>query len=178
MNETNMHMDSIMGGVNYFKDALNLGFQASYSLMNDRTESNYDTTTITYTLTSSYMFPNVSISPSFSLNQSKIHVTSVQTDTYTINLDVRSNFLDEKIFCDLGGTYSLTKADDDSLDSQNLNMNFRLAYDFKKFFKGYLHPNLAMRGSYMKYTDNNNPDYGQEDFTLMLVLTTTMPFSF
>lgn len=133
---TDLHVDSITGRINYTTDKINLGFNTSYSLMNDRTSNNNDTTTITYIFTPSYNLTNISINPSFSLNQSKIHLTNVRTDTYTINLDLRTKFFRDRASFDVGGTYNITKANDDSIDNRNLNANFRIAYNIKDLLKG------------------------------------------
>jgi hypothetical protein len=177
-NPLDLHADTVSGRVNYTLDKINLGFLASYSLLDDRNPTNNDTTAITYTFTSSYNIPNISISPSFSLNQSKIHVTDVRTDTYIINLDLRTNFFREKLSFDVGGTYNIIKADNGSTNSRNLNTNFRLAYNIKEFFKGLMNPTIALRGAYMKVTDKINRSSDRDELTLFLVLATSVPFSF
>lgn len=177
-NPLDMHTDTISGNVNYTIDKINLGLQTAYSLLNDRTETNNDTRTVTYTLTSSYTLPNISVSPSFSLNQSKVYLTDVRTDTYTINLDLRTKFLREKASFDVGGTYNIIKADNSSINTRNLNTNFRFAYNIKNLLKGYVNPTVALRGTYMKITDKVNRSSDRDEFTLFLVLATTIPFSF
>jgi hypothetical protein len=173
-----LHTDSITGRISYTLEKWMFSFQTAYSLLNDRTETNNDTTTITYTLTPSYTITNVSVNPSFSLNQSKIHPTDIKTDAYTINLDLRTKFLRERASFDVGSTYSIIKADDGSTNSRNLNTNFRLAYTFKEFLKGFLNPTVAIRGTYMKITDKVYSGSNRDEFTLFLVLATTVPFSF
>jgi len=177
-NPLDLHADTVSGRVNYTLDKINLGFLASYSLLDDRTPTNNDTTAINYTFTSSYNIPNISISPSFSLNQSKIHVTDVRTDTYTINLDLRTKFFREKLSFDVGSTYNIIKADNGSTNSCNLNTNFRLAYNAKEIFRGLMNPTIALRGAYMKITDKINWSSDSDEFTLFLVLATSVPFSF
>lgn len=173
-----LHTDTVTGRVSYTMDKLNVGFQTAYSLMNDKTPSNNDTTAITYTLTPSYTLPNISVSPAFSLNQSKIHLTGVRTDTYTINLDVRTKFFKDKGSFDVGSTYAITKADNSSINNRNLNANFRLAYNIKKLLKGYFNPTVALRGTYTNFRDKINRSSDRDEFTLFLVLATAIPFSF
>ena len=177
-NPLDLHADTVSGRVNYTLDKINLGVLASYSLLDDRTPTNNDTTAINYTFTSSYNIPNITVSPSFSLNQSKIHVTDVRTDTYTINLDLRTRFFRERLTFDVGGTYNIIKADNGLTDSRNLNTNFRLAYNIKEFFKGLMNPTIALRGAYMKVTDKINRSSDRDELTLFLVLATSVPFSF
>jgi hypothetical protein len=173
-----MHTDTVSGRINYTKDRFNLGAQTSYSLMNDKTASNNDTRTVTYTLTPSYNIPTASVSSAFSLNQSKIHLTGVRTDTYTINLDVRTKFFRDRGSFDVGSTYNIIKANDDSIDNRTLNANFRLAYNIKNLLKGYMNPTIALRGTYMKFTDKINRSADRDEFTMFLVLAATIPFSF
>ena len=177
-NPLDLHADTVSGRVNYTLDKIHLGFLASYSLLDDRTPASNDTTAINYTFTSSYNIPTITVSPSFSLNQSNIHVTDVRTDTYTINLDLRTRFFRERLTFDVGGTYNIIKADNGSTDSRNLNTNFRLAYNVKEFFKGLMNPTIALRGAYMKITDKINRSSDRDEFTLFLVLATSVPFSF
>lgn len=128
--------DTVAGRVGYMIDKFNFGFQTSYSLMNDKTATNNDTTTVTYTLTPSYNAPDLMINPNFSLNQSKSRVTDVRTDTYTVNLDLRTKFFRDRAFFDLGGTYNIIKDDKGSVNTRNLVANFRLAYAIKNFLRG------------------------------------------
>lgn len=172
-----IYTDTISGRINYIKDKINLGFQTSYSFQNDKTPNNYDTSTITYTFVPSYNETNVSLAPSFSFNQSKNHYTDVRTDTYTINLDVRTKFFKERASFDIGGTYNIAKSSDDSIDNKSLGLNFRVAYNIKKLLKGYINPIIALRTSYNKYIDNINKNLDKDEFYLFLVLSTTIPFS-
>ena len=152
--ELKTHTETISGRVNYSMDRINIGFQTSYSLLNDKTPGNFDTTSIMYTLTPSYGVSGFSLAPSFSLNQSKNHASDIWTDTYTMTLDMRTTFLREKASFDIGSTYSIIKGDEDTADNKTLSTNFRLAYNIKSILKGFLNPIVALRGTYMKFTDN------------------------
>jgi hypothetical protein len=174
----NLLTNTLTGRVNYMKDGLNVGFQAAYSMMNDRTPANNDNRTITYTFTPAYNIPNLSINPNFSLNKSKNYLSDVTTDTYTITLDLKSRFFQERVSFDLGGTYSIIKTDNETVDTKNLNVNFRLAYNIRNLLKGYLNPSIGVRGTYLKITDRINPGSGRDEFVLFLVLATSTPFSF
>lgn len=173
-----MYTDTVSGRINHTIDKLNLGFQTSYSMMNDKTSSNNDTTTVTCSFTPSYTLQDISVSSGFSFNQSQYHRTDLMTDTYTINLDVRTKFFQEKMSFDVGGTYNITKANDGSVDSRNLNTNFRLAYNIKGLLKGFLNPAIALRGTYMKNIDEVYSQSTKDEFILFLVLATSVPFSF
>ena len=173
-----LRTDTVTGRVNYMKEQINIGFQAAYSLMNDRTPANNDNSTVTYTLTPGYNTLNFSVIPNFSLNKSKNILADVTTDTYTITLDLRSKLFRQSMSFDVGGTYSIIKTDDGTVDSRNLNANFRLAYNIKNLLKGYVNPSIGLRGTYLKMTDRINPGSDSDEFTLFLVLATSVPFSF
>jgi hypothetical protein len=79
---------------------------------------------------------------------------------------------------DVGGTYNITKANNGSVDSRNLNTNFRLAYNIKGLLKGFLNPSIALRGTYMKNIDEVYSQSTKDEFILFLVLATSVPFSF
>jgi len=173
-----MHTDTVSGRINHTIDKLNLGFQTSYSMMNDKTSSNNDTTTVTCSFTPSYTLQDISLSSGFSFNQSQYHRTDLMTDTYTINLDVRTKFFKERGSFDIGSTYNIVKTNDDSVNNRNLNTNFRLAYNIKGLLKGFLNPTVALRGTYMKNVDDINSKSSRDEFILFLVLATSVPFSF
>lgn len=176
--ELKMYTDTVAGRVNYMKDKLNVGFQTSYSLQNDKTISNNDTKTFTATLTPSYNVPNISLAPSFSFNRATFPQRDLRTDTYMINLDLRTKFLRERGSFDVGGTYNIMKANDGSMNSRTLNSNFRLAYAIKNFLKGYVNPSVAVRGTYLKVIDRVYSQSNKDELLLMLVLTAAMPYSF
>jgi len=173
-----MHTDTVSGRINHTIDKLNLGFQTSYSMMNDKTSSNNDTTTVTCSFTPSYTLQDISVSSGFSFNQSQYHRTDLMTDTYTINLDVRTKFFKERGSFDIGSTYNIVKTNDGSVDNRNLNTNFRLAYNIKGLLKGFLNPTIALRGTYMKNKDEVYSQSTKDEFILFLVLATSVPFSF
>ena len=174
----NMHTDTVSGRINHTIDKLNLGFQTSYSMMNDKTSSNNDTTTVTCSFTPSYTLQDISLSSGFSFNQSQYHRTDLMTDTYTINLDVRTKFFKERGSFDIGSTYNIVKTNDGSVNNRNLNTNFRLAYNIKGLLKGFLNPTIALRGTYMKNIDEVYSQSTKDEFILFLVLATSVPFSF
>ena len=100
------------------------------------------------------------------------------TDTYTMNLDMRTKFFKERGTFDIGGTYNIIKANDGSMNNRTLNMNLRLAYNLKDLLKGYVNPTIALRGSYLKITDEVYSRSNKDEFIVFLVLATSVPFSF
>lgn len=176
-NRVNIETDTISGRVNYIKDKLNIGFITTYSVMNDKVEKNNDTTSITYTIAPVYNDVNYSFSTNFSLNQSKIKLTGVRTDTYTTNMDMKT-LLTQKLSLDIAGTYSITKANDGSINTKNLNGTIQLTYDLSKLLKDYVKPVIAWKATYSKIRDKINSLNNKDEFILYLVFTTNMQFSF
>lgn len=174
----NIETDTISGRINYVKDKLNIGFTTAYSVMNNKTGVNNDTSSVTYTLTPAYNDVNYSVSANFLLNQSKIKLTGVKTDTYTANLDFKKRFLNQRASFDVAGTYTITKANDGSTNTRNLNGTVQLAYDLAKMLKEYVRPVVALKATYSKITDKINPSSDRDEFVLYLVFTTNIPFSF
>ncbi len=170
--------DTITGRVSHTIDKINLGFQTSYSFMDDRTLSDYDTSTVLYTLTSAYSIPNLSLNQSLSFNKSRFYPTDLMTDTYTFNFDVRRKFFHERASFNMAGTYNIIQTEDDSTNTRNLNAKFMLSYNLKKVLKGFVKPVIALRGAYTKITNRVYPNLDRDDLTLFAVLTTSMPFSF
>lgn len=172
-----LHTDTYAGRVNYTAGAINLGFQTACSVMNDKSEFDSDTTTITYTLTPAYNTANMMLIPNFSLNRSKNGITDVRTDTYTITPDLKTKFFRGKASFDLGGAYNVVKADDGSIAGRTLNAGFRLGYEIQDILKGLVRPVIALRGAYLHAADTVLSTSNRE-FTLFLVLATTTPFAF
>lgn len=174
----NMDVDTISAQLNYLAGSFNLGFISSYSLMNDKTAENNDTTTMTFTLVPSYASVGCSVSSILSYNKSKVHATNVWTDTYTAGLNFGTRFLRDKAFFDTGSTYTIVKADDSSVNTKIFNANFRLGYDIKELFRDYLNPSVSLWGGYEKITDKVASNLNRDEFKLFIVFATAIPFSF
>ncbi len=169
--------DTFSGRINYMKDKWNLGLQTSHSIQDDREDTGNDTATTTYTFTSSYSLEHFSISPGFSFNRSKYRLQGTRTDIYTANLDIRGDALKGNLTYGVAGTYNRTKSSDGSTELDTINTNFEVAYLLGKKLLDFLNPTAGIRGLYRKANDSV---YGTEndEFTLLLVLSTSMPFSF
>lgn len=177
--ETPQHTstDTLSGTINYTKDRWNLGFQSSWSRQNNRVSDSSDTTTTTFTLTPVYSGDNITISPNLSFNKSRYPSTGLATDTYTANLDLRGKAFHKKITYELAGTYSRTKASDNSTDSDTLNANFRVAYLLSPRIIGLHNTTVGVRGQYQQ-TNNRLSGTDTDDLALLLVLSTGIPFSY
>jgi hypothetical protein len=161
--------DNITGRITYTQPKWSIGPSVSYSISDDKTVINADNTSTTYSVTLSLNpFEGLAINTSPSLIQQKDKVTGVRQDTYTTNLDIRSEIVKNLVFFDIGGTYSVMKASDDSIDAWNTMFNTRLAYSLKKLFPEYLGPTVALKGNCQKTKDSLS-GIGDERYTIFLV---------
>jgi len=169
--------DAISARINYIKRPFDLGFQASYSIQNDRTSSGNDTSSQTYTFIPAYYGAHISIAPSFSYNSSKYDLSDVRIDTYTANLDIRGDLFMRKFTYAFAGTYNTTKSSDDMTDLDTYNMNLTLQYLLARNLWGFLNPSVGIRGQYNKIDDRV---YGNknEELIIIAVLSLSMPFTF
>ncbi len=171
--------DTVTGRINFIQGPLNLGFSGSYSIQNDRTVENNDTTNLTLTFTPVFMIetPYLSISPTGSFNRTTSRLTKVHTDIYTYSLDLRGDVLKKRLTYGFGGTYTLSKASDGSTSQDILGSNFNLSYLLVKNLWGFLNPSVGIRGLYNR-TNDRLTDVTTNECAVFLVIQTTMPFSF
>ena len=173
-----VYADTVSGRIGYMMGPLNLGFQTSYSARDDQTPANQDNTTTTYTFTPAYNRPGFSINPSFSLNQTKTSVPDVRIDNYMVNLQVMAKALNDQLSLEMACTYNVISSTNNSQDSRNLSANFRVAYALGKYLKGFFSPSIGLKGLYSHILDHVNPSAKRDEFSLLLVFTATMPFSY
>jgi len=174
---TSSDTDTFSGRINYMRGRWNIGFQVSHSIQNDRTEDSNDTDTTTYTIMPVFSSEHLSVMPNLSFNRSTYHLTGVYTDTYTINLELRFDTFHQRMTYELSGTYNRIKSSDDSMDQDTINTQFRIAYLIRKDIWGYLNPSVGIRGLYNKMIDRAY-EQRDEELVLLLVLSSTMSFSF
>ena len=104
-------------------------------------------------------------------------MTDIRTDTFVASLDLRSRWLQDRLTLDLGGTYSATSNDADTIDVWNLTSNMRIGYALPEMLSGHFQPSLALRGTYNHMTDRL-AGTNHDDATIILVLATAMPFMY
>jgi len=110
--------------------------------------------------------------------RTKDHLSSVWTDTFVGSMNMGSRFFANKLSFDMGGTYTKVKADNEAVNSWDLNANFRLGYSLKELFKGKIDASAALKGSYLRHRDQINYEANRDEFLMFLVLSTTIPVSF
>ncbi|MBX6423522.1 hypothetical protein [Thermosulfurimonas sp. F29] len=171
-----MHTDTLSAQATLLLGRLNLAFSGSFSFMNDRTPEDRDTANLVLTLAPSYGGEGFSLSPSLSYNESRDLASGVKTRTYTLTLDVRKDFLAGRGNLALSGAYNLVRADDDSVDNRNLDLNLNLSYSLKPLFQDSLRSTLQLQGRYRRNEDRVY-DHSDEEYGIYLILTVNWSFS-
>jgi hypothetical protein len=173
-----MDTDTVYGRINYLMGFWNLGFQTNFSRQDDRSVANYDSTVISYVVTPTYNNGKFSLLPSFSLIQTDNLQSNFRTDNYLVSLQLGGKSYYNLISYELGGSYNVLKTTNNSMDSRNLSGTFRVGYSLAKYFRQLLNPSIALKGIYNHVADNVNSSMGKDDLSILLVFSTSMPFSF
>jgi hypothetical protein len=166
---------SLSGGISYVQPTWNAGFVTSYAYKDDQ-QTDRDSEAITYALNYTLNKQWLVFAPSVALSQAREVATGVRLDTYTVGVALNTKFWEDRIFFEWAGTYNAPFATDDSTNNRNLNMNARLAYSLKDWCKGVIIPTIAIKSSYVKYTDRVNPALDQDNYSVFLVLTLSAPY--
>jgi hypothetical protein len=170
--------DTYSARIGFTMGKFTANFTPSYSIINDRTPADADMTNIVYAVTAAYALPNLSIAPAFTWTRTYNHATDVWTDTYVYNLDLHSRFFHDRTSFDIGGTYTATKADNDSADSGTWNARATLSYRLKDHLKTFVNPTIGLRFSYLRTDDKINVGMNKDEFSLFLVLEAAIPVIF
>lgn len=179
MPEVDVVTDSVTGTISYIPGGkYTITLMSSWSGKNDKTAANTDTTTMTHSLMPVYSTGTFSLSPMLSYIRTKDHLSAVWTDTFVASMNMGSRFLANKLSFDMGGTYTKVKADNEAVNSWDLNANFRLGYSLKELFKNKIDGSVAVKGSYLRHRDQINHDANRDEFLMFLVLSTSIPLSF
>jgi hypothetical protein len=169
--------DAYSANIGYKIGKWDLQFQTSHTLENDRTATDNDTKTTTYTLTPVLTLETLTVTPSYSFNTSWAKGTDVTTDTYTTGLNFSGSFFDKSLCYDFAGTHNRTKASDLSTDNYTLTATYKVAYVLAKEFLGFVNPSLGIEGRYGSTYDYLT-DTSSHEKLVFLVFSTNLPFSF
>jgi hypothetical protein len=170
--------DTYSGRIGFTKGSFSVNFSPSYSIINDKTPADADTTNIGYAAMAAYALPNLSIAPAFTWSKTRNHATNVWTDTFVYNLDFRSRFFHDRISFDTGGTYTASTADNNSVDSGTWNARATLAYRLNDHLKTFVKLTVGLRFSYLKTDDKINVAMNKDEFSLFVVLEAAIPVLF
>ncbi len=143
---TRFNMDTVTASMSYLKGPWNIGIVADYSIQKDMTAAKNDTNTLTIAFLPAYSFNHFSIVPGFSIGRSENH--GVNTNTYTISLDLRGDLVSPKLTYGLGLAYTRLTTSDNSLRQDTLSANFNLFYSLSGKRWGFLNPSFGIMGLY------------------------------
>lgn len=176
VDETAVDIDTVEARLGY-QDGPWMGeLAASLSRQNDKTVQNLDNELFTVFVSPGYMGDFLTILPSWSYNSSEDIQTSVRTDTHTWTLDVQSLLFEERLLCELGGTYDRTTTDDETMDSRNFQGYARATYRFQTLWNLIL-PSVALEYTRTYQKDDIANSRTQEDI-MTVILSSTLPYSF
>lgn len=176
VDETAVDIDTIEGRVGY-QDGPWMGeIATSFSRQNDKAPQDLDNELITVFLSPGYSGDFLTVFPSWSYNSTADLQSSVRTDTHTWTLDVQSLVFEERLLCELGGTYDRTTSDDDTMDSKNFQGYARATYRFQTLWNLVL-PSVALEYTRTYQKDDIADSMFQED-VMTVVLSSTLPYSF
>lgn len=170
--------NTVGGRISYMSLPWNIGFQTSYSRQDDKSPLNNDSTIRILTLMPMLTYPTFGLSFSLSLNQTEYELANYRNDNFLFNLQLTGKLFNNRFSYELGNTYTIMKATNNSYDSRMLTGNFRLGYALGRFFNGAFNPTVGLRGQYNHLVDNVNSSMARDDFALFLFVSTSMPFSF
>jgi hypothetical protein len=173
----NTMTDTLSANISYTAGTFLLGLTALYSKLDDKTINDVDTTTATVTFSPSYTTPDLTVSPMFSWNSSQNESLDVRTDSYTGGLNILAKFGTYFSF-DMGGTYTISKADNNSVDTSQINATANLSFSPKWDYVKKVNPVFTLRNTYVKTTDKVNPSMDIDNYGLYFVLTGNMLLSF
>jgi hypothetical protein len=167
--------DMLSAGINYTKDLWSLGFQPSYSIQNDKSPDDRDTTSWGVTVTPGYQSQRFSFSPSLSFNRSTDESEERDTDVYTFSLNLRTDIADA-LFFESSGSYSQTQANDDTIDQDTYYADVQIGYRLDKRFWKIENTSFSLRFNYNGYKDHIY-HMDQEEFIIHFVFTNIIRFS-
>jgi len=171
------HTDVVGARINYLLDKWNFGFNVSYSKQDDKTPFDYDSSAQMYNLAPVYYSECFTFAPNLAFNRSTNETTDVDTDTYTITLDVRGSLFQQAVSYELAGTFNRMEMSDGGFEMETINSNARIAYHFLQEWTGFLNPTVGLRGLYNR-TDDKVLDQDNDEFALLLAVSSSMGFSF
>ncbi len=139
-------IDSLSSSVSFLHNQWNIMLQGTYARMDDKTVNNADTTNTLISLMPQYYSEHLAISPNLSYNRTKDHASVIQTDVYTLAMDIQGRLPNERFRYGLGGTLDLTTTSDDYVDQRTTTYHFNLEYELGRFLRGSIIPAIGLRG--------------------------------
>ena len=87
------------------------------------------------------------------LEQASLSDAGVE-DTFTLTVDVRGSLLDNgTLSYEFAGTFNRMKTSDETMNTDSINSNFRIAYQLAESLWGIMNPSVGFRGLYNRTKD-------------------------
>lgn len=172
---TEIETDMAAATFSYLKDNLNLTLQPSYSIQNNRL-ADAGSTSSALSLTTAYTKPSLAVSAALSFNRAELDVTGEETDNYLANLQLQGRTHKDLLGYGLAGSYNLVESNSGA-KTETFTMDFEIAYSITGHKTVELfNPTIGIRNNYLK-TKDHLLGTENEDLVVMLVLTSTVPFT-
>jgi hypothetical protein len=171
------HIDSVSTAIAYLYNQWNVALQGTYAQMNDMTAYDADTTNTLVAFMPQYYSEQISVSPNLSYNQTQDHATDIDTDAYTISMEIQGRLPNDKFRYGLGGTLDFTSTSDDMVDQRTTAFHLNLEYELGRFLKGRIIPAIGLRGESNEIDDRIN-DVTTRDYVFMVTLSINSLTSF
>jgi hypothetical protein len=136
-----------------------------------------DTTNTLVAFMPQYYSEQISVSPNLSYNQTQDHATDIDTDAYTISMEIQGRLPNDKFRYGLGGTLDFTSTSDDMVDQRTTAFHLNLEYELGRFLKGRIIPAIGLRGESNEIDDRIN-DVTTRDYVFMVTLSINSMTSF
>ena len=175
---TDLDVDTLSGTLTFVRDALTVGLQGSYSLSDDRTAKDSDTTATSCALTPAYTGSWFSVTGNISFNRNDGATTGVGTDNYLFGLNLRMSVLEDAVTFEAAGSHGIDKADDDSVDRRSTQVDGTLTVALKQLFKGVFEPSVALRVRYASMKSRLDAGADTDEFSLHLTVAAAVPLAF
>ncbi|MCD4744422.1 MAG: hypothetical protein K8R67_18310 [Desulfobacteraceae bacterium] len=169
-------VDTYSSNISYMKDTYSLFFTPSYSKTNDRTDADFDSSSLNLNLSASYFKEVFSIQPSIGFNRYKDFQTDVYTDTDTYGLAVTVVLL-KNISINNTSSFSNITASDDTVDQDYYSNDFQMTYTHPKRIWGIFSPKASLGASYGK-TKDRIMDIETEETIVYMTLSGDFEISF
>ncbi len=176
ISDVDNYTDTYTSTVSYTKDRYNLFFSPSYSVTNDQTDVDYDSSNLSLNLSGSYYKENFSIQPSYGFNRYKDLTTDEYMDTDTYGLSFLIPISTNVSISDTG-YYSRMTASDDSVDQDSFYNDLQVTYSHPGRIRGIFSPSASLTLSYEK-TKDRVAGTETEETILYLTLSGDLEMSF
>lgn len=151
-----------------------LGIQVSQSRQEDESGAGVDTRSTSYALSPALALGAVNLGGGLTLTQAENMATKIRQDDWLANVTAGARFLEQRASVDVGASYQVSRAADDSVDSTRVSGTARAAYAFKLWL---LEPTIALRAEYADGRDRV-ADTDTEEYAVFLELGASLPLTY